>query len=90
MKKRSLVPIFSVFIYFFSIFFPILLMSKKSNIGGMIYEVAEKMIDSCELPDDGEYLDDSMEIDSDVRDDIEVGSATLMVGKFPAADVVRG
>ncbi len=56
----------------------------------MIYEVAEKMIDSCELPDDGEYLDDSMEIDSDVRDDIEVGSATLMVGKFPAADVVRG
>lgn len=53
-------------------------------------EMAEKMIDSCELPDDGEYLDDSMEIDSDVRDDIEVGNATLMVGKFPVADVVRG
>lgn len=52
--------------------------------------MAEKMIGSCEVPEDGEYLDDSMEIDSDVRDDIEAGDATLMVGKFPAADIVRG
>lgn len=52
--------------------------------------MAEKMIGSCEVPEDGEYLDDSMEIDSDVRDDIEAGDATLMVGKFPAADIVCG